>query len=162
MILNIEHDILVSAPDLETAERHIRLFFDKSQLVHYDTIEIDYESCANGSDTRFETLLSKGTDGNHEILAELLDKLQKEGECKKLEDILVMPQGFQSKLLHTISHLLDGFFGVDTRFYDIDEISHWITENRKKQIDESPQSCWLLRVKAQSVYGQGFEKKESD
>lgn len=162
MILNIEHDILVTAPDLETAEHHIRLFFDKSQLVHYDSIEIDYANCANGSDNRFIQLITSGIDGNREILGKLLDKLKEEGGCENLDDILNLPQGFQSKLLHTMSHLLDGFFGVDTRFYDIDEISHWLTENRKKQIDESPESCWILRVKAQSVYGQGFEKKDSD
>ena len=160
MILKIEHDILVSGPDLETAERHVRLFFEKSQLVHYDFIEIDQAQCKNASEEGFNQLIEEGIEANRKVLAELLAKLNHEG-CENLQDILNLPQGFQSKLLHTMSHLLDGFFGIDSKFYDIDEISHWITEGRRKQISETPELCWLLRIKARSVYGQGFEK-ESD
>ncbi len=97
---------------------------------------------------------------NKETVAELLAKLKEEG-CSKVDDILHLPQGFQSKILHTISHLLDGFFGVDSRFFDIDEISHWITENRQNEINENPEKCWIIRVKAQLVYGEGFEIKSS-
>lgn len=157
MILNIEHTILVSAPDLETAENHVRLFFDKSQLVHYDSVKIDHTRCTNATGAEFEGLIKQGIDANREVLAKLLAKLNAEG-CETLQDILKIPQGFQSKLLHTMSHLLDGFFGIDSRFYDIDEISHWITDSRHKQIAQSPETCWILKIDAQSVYGQGFEK----
>lgn len=158
MILNIEHSILVSAPDLETAENLVRLFFDKSQLVHYDSIEVNETQTMNAEGTEFEKLIKQGVEANRKILARLLGKLNAEG-CENLEDILNIPQGFQSKILHTMSHLLDGFFGVDSWFYDIDEISHWITDNRRRQIEQSPETCWVIAIKAQSVYGQGFEKK---
>jgi hypothetical protein len=157
MILSIEHNLLVSGPDLETCVHHVRLFFEKSQLVHYDSIEIDHPHCMNATVPQFEKLIMQGVDANRQILSELLGKLTKEG-CENLQDILTLPQGFQSKLLHTMSHLLDGFFGIDSKFYDIDEISHWITDNRRKQIKKSPETCWLIRITAQSVYGQGFEK----
>ena len=160
MILNIEHYILISGADRKEAEYRVRLFFDKSQLVHYDSIEIDKTQCTNAAGVEFEKLVKQGVEANRKILAKLLAKLNMEG-CENLEDILNIPQGFQSKLLHTMSHLLDGFFGIDSRFYDIDEISHWITDNRRKQITQSPETCWVLKIKAQSVYGQGFEK-ESD
>lgn len=133
-------------------------FFKKSQLVHYDSVEIDLPNSVNGSDPRFEDLLNRAIAQNHEILADLLSKMKNEG-CNELEDLLHLPQGFQSKLLHTISHLLDGFFGVDSHFFDIDNISHRLTENRQKKIKESPDKCWLMRVKATSVYGGDFEKK---
>jgi hypothetical protein len=158
MILFVEHDMLVSGPDLTTCEQHIRLFFAKSQLVHYDSVEIDHQHSVNGTDTRFNKLLQGAIAENRRILGELLGKLQEEG-CSTLEDLLALPQGFKSKLLHTISHLLDGFFGIDSRFFDIDEICHWLTEDRRRQLGERPEECWLLRVKAQMVYGQGFEKK---
>ena len=158
MILFAEHDMLMSGPDLATCERHVRLFFAKSQLVHYDSVEIDRHHSVNGADPRFKELIQAAIAENKRILGELLSKLQEE-DCATLEDLLTLPQGFKSKLLHTISHLLDGFFGIDSRFFDIDEISHWLTEARQRQLGEQPEDCWLLRIKAQMVYGQGFEKK---
>ena len=158
MILFSEHIMLVSGPDRETCEHHVRLFFEKSQLVHYDSIEFDYNSTVNGTDPRFTELLDNAVAENHRILEELLAKLQQEG-CTSLTDLLLLEQGFKSKLLHTMSHLLDGFFGVDSHFYDIDEISHWITENRRREIHTSPAKCWLMMVKASSIYEQGFENK---
>lgn len=160
MILNIEHDLLISGPDLATCEHRVRLFFEKSQLVHYDSINFDRPHCMNAATPPFERLVKEGTDANREVIRELLGKLNNEG-FESLEDLLDLPQGFQSKLLHTMSHLLDGFFGIDSKLYDIDEMSHWITESRREQIRTSPETCWLMRVKAQLAYGQGFEK-ESD
>ena len=158
MILNIQHAILVSGTDLPTCENRVRLYFEKSQLVHYDSIEINPGDCFNATDPEFEKLVDKGIAANKLVLADLLAKLKEEG-CLSIDNILHLPQGFQSKLLHTMSHILDGFFGIDTKFYDIDEISHWITEKRREEITLSPQTCWLLQVNAQSVYGQGFEKE---
>jgi hypothetical protein len=157
MNLSIEHFILVSGPDLATCEHHVRLYFEKSQLVRYDSIEIDHSHCMNATAPQFEKRIKQGVNSNREIISDLLSKLNSEG-CKNLQDILTIPQGFQSKLLHTMSHLLDGFFGIDSTFYDLDEISHWITDSRRKQITESPETCWLMRINAQSVYEQGFEK----
>lgn len=157
MILSIEHYMLKSGPDLTTCEHHIHRFFDKSQLVKYDSITIDHTHCMNATAPQFEELIRQGTDANRQVISGLLRKLSEEG-CKNLQDIVAIPQGFQSKLLHTMSHLLDGFFGIDSKFYDIDEISHWITDSRRKQITESPETCWLMRIEAQSDYGQGFEK----
>lgn len=158
MILFAEHDLLVTGPDLDSCDRRARLFFAKSQLVHYDSVEVDRNHSVNGSDPRFNDLLEKAQAENRRILHELMTKLQEEG-CSTLDDLLALPQGFKSKLLHTISHLLDGFFGIDSRFFDIDEISHWLTESRRQHLAARPAECWLLRIKAQMVYGQGFEKK---
>lgn len=158
MILSVEHTMLANGPDQATCEHRVRLFFEKSQLVHYDSIEIDSKRCINAAAPEFEQLVVEAVAGNRQVLSDLLDKLTKEG-CENLQDILDLPQGFQSKLLHTMSHLLDGFFGIDSKFYDIDEISHWLTDSRRKQITESPETCWLVKVKALLNYGQGFEKK---
>lgn len=158
MILFIEHDLLVSGPDMESCSKHVLSFFDKSQLVHYDSVEVDPKYSAQGSDPQFTEFLNNAIDANRKIMKELLANIKDEG-CTQLDDILNLPQGFQSKLLHTISHILDGFLGVDSRFFDIDEISHWLTEKRKKQIETNPEQCWIIRVKAKSVYGKGFEKK---
>ena len=43
------------------------------------------------------------------MLAEL-----RESGYEKLPDLVGMKQGYDSKVLHTVTHLLAGFFGVDT------------------------------------------------
>ena len=68
MILSIEHDILVSAPDLAAGEHHLRLFFEKSQLVHYDSIEIDQPCCMNATAPQFEGLLKQTVENNRQVL----------------------------------------------------------------------------------------------
>lgn len=158
MILSIEHDLLVSGPDMPTCGRHVRRFFEKSQLVHYDSVEINQERSFQGTDPRFEESLNRAINLNHEVLSELQVKLKDEGFATT-EDLLRLPQGFESKMLHTMCHLLDGFFGVDSHFFDIDEISNWLTEIRRQQLKKSPETCWLVHVTAKSFYGGGFEKK---
>jgi len=158
MIPTIEHDLMISGPNLDTCARHVNSFFKTTQLVHYDSVKIDRNRSICGTHPLFQEYLDIAISKNHKILAELLGELEEEG-CTELKDILVLPQGFKSKLLHTISHLLDGFFGIDSRFFDINEVSHWITEKRLLQIQETPESCWLLRVTAQFSYGRGFENR---
>jgi hypothetical protein len=160
MILSIEHDLLVTGPDLETCCRRVQSFFAKSQLVRYDVVDIDRERSVRGSDPRFEEYLNRAIAANHEVLSGLHDTLKEEG-YESLEDLLRLPQGFESKLLHTMCHLLDGFFGVDSHFFDIDEVSSWLTENRRTQLGEDPESCWLVHARAKSFYGGGFEKKST-
>ena len=160
MILSIEHILLVSGPDLLTCSEHVKWFFKKSQLVRYDSITVDQENSVQGTDPLFEELLELSIARNRETLGELLAKLQNEG-CSEMHDLLTLPQGFPSKILHTMCHLLDGFFGVDSYFFDIDEDSNWLTENRKQLVKESPETCWLIRIHAKSFYGGGFEKKKS-
>jgi hypothetical protein len=46
---------------------------------------------------------------------------------ESLTDLASVPQGYESKLLHTITHLLDGFFGLDSFFYNLVEESNWIS-----------------------------------
>ncbi len=145
MILSIKHLILLSGPDQETCRQHVRLFFEKSQLVRYDSIQIDDSGCINGTAPEFTDVLEQGISENKKRLGALLTKLRQEG-CTSLEDLLNLQQGFKSKLLHTMSHLLDGFFGIDSYFYDLDEISHWITVNRQKHLEQAANECWLIRV----------------
>ena len=157
MILFIEHDLLVTGVDFAACEKRVRRFFATSQLVHYDFIEIDRELTCNGTDSRFTERLEQAVAENRRVLSELLTNLEHEG-CRNLPDLLTLPQGFQSKMLHTVSHLLDGFFGIDSKLFDIDEISHWITGNRRNELEAKPDNCWLVKVKAQLVYGEGFEE----
>lgn len=156
MSLTIRHDLLVTGPDFESCSRRVHGFFSASQLVHYDNIEIDRARSCNGAGPSFRKQLNKALTGNQQVLAQLLGELQQAG-CTRLEDLLTLPQGFQSKLVHTMAHMLDGFFGIDACFFDLDEVSYRLTENRRRQLEEQPEQCWLLGITAGSQDGQGFE-----
>ncbi|NIA05396.1 MAG: hypothetical protein GWP11_05445 [Proteobacteria bacterium] len=156
MILTVRHTFMVTGPDLDTCSQHVRFFLDTTQLVRYDLVEIDQEHSIRGTDPRFQQELDLVVAANQAILAELLGELRQEG-CRRLDDLLTLPQGFQSKLLHTMSHLLDGFFGIDSRFFDLNEDSHRLTAKRRQQIKDTPDQCWLIGVTARSTDEQGFE-----
>ena len=47
-----------------------------------------------------------------------------------------------------MAHLLDGFFGIDSQFYNLPEDSHWLGESLRKQIETGPAEFWLVRVAA--------------
>lgn len=158
MLLTVRHAFMVTGPDLDTCAQHVRFFLETTQLVRYDLVEIDPEHSIRGTEPRFQQELDLVLAENQAILAELLGELRQEG-CRQLDDLLTLPQGFQSKLLHTVSHLLDGFFGIDSRFFDLDEDSHRLTAKRRQQIKETPDQCWLIGITAKSAYEQGFEKK---
>ncbi len=155
MILTVRHTFMVTGPGLDTCSQHVRFFLDTTQLVRYDSVEIDPEHSICGTEPRFQQELDLVLAENQAILTELLGELRQEG-CRQLDDLITLPQGSQSKLLHTVSHLLDGFFGIDSRFFDLDEDSHRLTAKRRQQIKDTPAQCWLIGITARSAYGQNF------
>lgn len=147
MRIEVSHKILVFAPDLVSAEKHVLRFLDKTTLVQYDAVRpITPESCPAG-DPRFWPWLAEAEAANRQTMSKLLADLRGAG-TKSLEDLLVMPQGFQSKIMHTLAHLLDGFFGIDTDFYNLLEDSHWVSEPLRAEIESSPETYWLIKVVA--------------
>ncbi len=63
-----------------------------------------------------------------------------------LNDLENMPQGYRTKMLHVITHLLDGFFGIDSYFYNLEEDSHQVSEELKKKMAGELTDYWLLPV----------------
>ncbi len=95
---------------------------------------------------------------NRKVVKEFLNELGTEG-YKSLEHIAQVPQGYLSKLVHTVAHLLDGFFGIDSRFYNLEEESHWVSPQLYQQIKLYPGEFWIIEVAGflTNTY-QGFEK----
>ena len=58
-----------------------------------------------------------------------------------------METGHLSNTVHTIAHLLDSFFGIDSCFFNLVEESHWVTDSLKKEIRENPSLYLLVNVK---------------
>jgi len=145
MRLEVSHWFLSMAPDFARAGGHVLRFLEQTQLVRYDAVRVvETESCS-GADRRFRPLLEQGLAGNREVLGKLLGELRAAG-IRELNDILSLPQGFQSKTFHTVAHLLDGFFGIDSRLYILPEDSHWASEGLRRQITANPEDFWLIKA----------------
>jgi hypothetical protein len=145
MRLEVSHWFLSMAPDFAKARGHALRFLERTQLVRYDAVQVvETESCS-GADQRFWPLLEQGLADNREVLGKLLGELRSAG-IRELNDILSLPQGFQSKIFHTMAHLLDGFFGIDSRLYILPEDSHWASDGLRRQITATPEDFWLIKT----------------
>lgn len=147
MRLEVPHRILVMGPDLERSSAHALRFLAHTPLVKYDTVRVIAAESCSGLDSRFWPWLEQGIAENRQVLEKLLADLRAAG-TKDFQDILRIPQGFQSKIIHTVAHLLDGFFGIDSTFYSLPEDSHWLSDTTRNQIETTPEDFWLIKVVA--------------
>lgn len=143
-----EHQILVKGVDFETSRAKVLQFFERYQLVRYSRIVVVQDASLASGDPDFEGRLQEAIMKNRKILLALIDEFQEEG-INTLHDLSVLPQGYKTKMLHVITHLLDGFFGIDTYFYNLAEDSHWISDNLLSKIRSDPKRYWLLTIEAQ-------------
>ena len=147
MKLEVAHKILAMEPDLEKSSGHVLRFLDRTTLVHYDAVRVVADQSCSATDPRFWPWLEQGLADNRRVLTQLIGELRGAG-TKEFSDLPAMPQGFQSKIFHTMAHLLDGFFGIDSQFYSLPEDSHWLGDSLRKQIEASPEEFWLVTVVA--------------
>lgn len=141
------HEILVKGSDFGICERKVLHFFEHYQLVRYSRVIILEDESLPASNPGYEKRLEKAILKNRHIVNGLIKELQAEG-ITTMDDIGKMPQGYKSKMLHVITHFLDGFFGIDTFFYNIEEDSHLVSEELQKKIAEAPTYYWILAAEA--------------
>ncbi len=142
------HEILVKGRDFTFSRKRVLQFFERYQLVRYSHITIAENTSLPATSPDFEERLNKAILNNRRIVRELTEELENEG-VRTLHDLSEMPQGFRTKMLHVITHFLDGFFGIDTYFYNLEEDSHWVSEKALQQILETPANYRLLSVEAE-------------
>lgn len=147
MKLEVTHTILAMEPDFEKSTAHVLRFLDRTPLVQYDAVRVVAAQSCSGADPRFWPCLEQGLADNRQVLRQLTGELRAAG-TKEFSDLPAMPQGFQSKIFHTMAHLLDGFFGIDSRFYSLPEDSHWLGASLRRQIEADPEDFWLVTVVA--------------
>ncbi len=140
-----EHYFLVRAENLEEAIRRVARFIERYELLSYDDLEFFPEDSFPATHPRFFETLARAEAENRKTLRELLSELAREG-YGRFESLAEVPQGYLSKLFHTIAHLLDGFMGIDSYFYNLVEDSHWVSPALRKKLQESPQDFWLIRL----------------
>ena len=140
-----EHYFLVKAENLEEAILRVAHFIERYELLSYDNLEFFPEDSLPATHPRFFEILAHAEEENRKTLQKLFGELAREG-YGRFEDLAEVPQGYLSKLFHTIAHLLDGFMGIDSYFYNLIEDSHWVSPTLKKELEESPHDFWLIRL----------------
>jgi len=143
--LDISHDILIAGPDFASCRQRVEHFFNRTMLIRYDEARVIENDSINGTEKNFPARIQEGLRANQKIVAELLANLKEEG-FKSLDDLKSLEKGYLSKIVHTIAHLLDGFIGIDSFFYNLEEDSHGVSRDLHQKIRVTPDSYWILRV----------------
>lgn len=142
-----QFEILVRGADLSASSEKVLSFFRKYQLVRFSHISVQEERSVSAAHPDFSRRLEESLTENWRILGNLIRELQDE-RIVTLEDLKSIPQGYRTKLLHVITHFLDGFFGIDTFFYNLIEDSHWVSDTVRAQLEENPSDFWIVALNA--------------
>ncbi len=145
--MEVFHSFLVKAGDMDSAWNKIKAFLEDYQLIHYHEVNLLADISKSSEDHDFPAAVSAAVENNRKFLQDSVDFLKAEGYLT-LDDIKKLPQGYLSKELHQIVHFLDGFFGIDSRFYNLAEHSHWISAWLGRKIERGTSGFWLLEIKA--------------
>lgn len=166
MELTGTHELLVAGPDFETCRHKVLRFFARTELIRYDVVRVREEAAVNAGNPVFWERLAQGEAANRQVIDELFAELAAEG-FQTAADFRHLGQGYVSKVFHTIAHLLDGFIGIDSRLYNLEEDSHRLSRGLRQKILAAPAEYWLLTVIGASQAGdadpldrlRSFEKK---
>ena len=147
-----QHDLLLESSNRKEAELQARYFCENNDLVRYESIIIEPDEILCGTDPEFSTKLKSGLEGNKKAINGLIEELRTEGALDP-QTWPTLHQGYSTKLLHTVIHLLDGFFGIDSVCYNLVENSHQVTGGLWSRIEEHPEKYWLVPVTGMSTPG---------
>ncbi len=145
MNVEVTHEFLVQGDDPARCRSRVKNFLEKNLLLRYQEVDIPPDACVNGSDPDFWPRVSSAMGENRRVLARLLAELSEQGFART-EDLVNLEQGFASKTLHTVVHILDGFIGIDSAFYNMTDDSHWISRVREELIKKNPSGYHLVRA----------------
>ena len=143
----IAHHFLAHSLSGEAAGLHVQHYLAGSQLIRYADFIIRQEEILNGKDALFWPTLDQGVAANIAFARRMLEHLKKEG-IATLDQLLELQQGYATKVLHTLTHQLDGFIGIDSVFYNLVEDSHRVSEELQNAIRSTPTEYWLIPVRA--------------
>ncbi len=139
------HLFLASGTNPTQARQQAIHFLHTTQLVIYQSTTIIDSGILSGANEHFWGIIETGIAANRAFCRSMLTELQETG-VTGLEDLLTMQTGYPSKVLHILTHMLDGFIGIDSVFYNLVEESHWLSETLRATIHQNPKSYWLVPV----------------
>lgn len=145
------HLFLVEAQGRKSAVKKVENFLRHYSLVVYEEILLEEDEAISATSSWFWQKASEAMEENRKAIKQLFSVLEEEG-YESPQDMALIPQGYLSKIFHTVAHLLDGFFGVDSRFFNLVEDSHWISKRLEKKILDAPSRYWLMPVSGLCSY----------
>jgi len=145
-----QHKVLVAGNSFDNCCDQVHRFFDLTSLVMYDCVQVIGEFCRSGLDADFFEAVAAAEQKNREMLDTLIEDLQQTG-ARTIHDLRRLEHGYPSKVLHIIAHLLDGFVGIDSYFYNLPADSHWLGADERGAIRENPGSYWLIHIDCYSA-----------
>jgi len=140
-----QHKILVAGDSFDQCCLRVRRFFDLTSLVIYDCIQVIDELCYQGLDASFLPELEKAEKKNQLTVNSLIDELESAG-IKQLSDLRSKDPGYRSKVFHVLAHMIDGFIGIDSYFYNLESDSHRVSETERQQLQAAPSKYWLIHI----------------
>ncbi len=150
MEIESRHIFLVQAENRQDAVGQAMHFLQTTELISYDQLNIDESGVLVADSNRFWETLGQGVEKNRAFSRLIMDELQKNG-VREATDLLTLPLGYPSKLLHILTHMIDGFFGIDSAFYNLVEDSHWLGDTLDSTIRKTPEQFWLIPVETGKV-----------
>lgn len=145
-----QHKVLVAGESFQHCCDQVRRFFDLTSLVIYDCIQVIEENCRSGLDADFFEVVAAAEQQNRQTVDTLITELLQTG-VTTIADLQQLEHGYPSKVLHIISHLLDGFIGIDSHFYNLPADSHWLAGDALKAVKADPGSFWLIYIDCYSA-----------
>jgi hypothetical protein len=140
-----QHIFLAGGKNPVQARGQASHFMASTQLVVYQSIIIKEEEILPATSEAFWLKIETAIAANRAFCSTLLQELQETG-LREVEDLLTLQPGYPSKLLHILTHMLDGFIGADSVFYNLIEDSHWLSETLRATIQQRPEEYWLAPV----------------
>lgn len=160
--MNVYHEFLVRSATLEEGATLCLRFLETCELVAYVHAELLKDRTLAATEKAFFERVGAGVQENRAVLAELTEELATEG-IRTISDLKDLLPGYQTKIVHTIAHILDGFFGIDSCFYNMVEESHWVSDHLKQEIAKESSRYWLVAVEASTIRtAPMFEKKSAE
>lgn len=142
--MDSQHIFLTDGADYAVCKSKVEHFLNTNLLVRYTTLYFDDDQRISADqEIPFWETIHWGHEQNRLTIKGFLTELESLG-CESLSDLGEMEQGYESKLLHTITHLLDGFFGLDSLFYNLLEDSHWVSARLSEKIKMDPAKAYFL------------------
>jgi len=139
------HLFLAAATSAVQARQQATHFMETTQLVVYQSISFRDEEIHSATWPSFWSEIEAGIAANRSFCKALADELAESG-LTEIKDLLTLHPGYPSKMLHILTHMIDGFFGIDSAFYNLVADSHRLSDSLRAAIIKNPEGYWLVPV----------------
>ena len=139
------HVFLLKGAAADECLERIRHYLFTYDLLRYSRVEFAGDPPMRANDPGFEDHLERSMTENRRRVHSLLDELRREG-VETVGDLGDLSQGHLTATLHAAIHLLDGFFGIDSFFFNLVEGTHDLSDALREKMASSPGQYMLVSV----------------